>query len=472
MPKRELAEYRAKRTAAATPEPVAGVTAATDGGRSFVVQRHSATRLHYDFRLERNGVLASWAVPKGLPTRRGARRLAVHVEDHPLAYGSFEGVIPKGQYGGGVVDIYDAGTYEIESEHEDGRLTFRLHGQRLEGRWSLVPAHLDGEERNWLLICRDGVGDDVGDERYAPMLATLSQSPPTGGAWVHEAKLDGFRVLSRLDDGDVSLWSRNGLDVADRFRRVALDLGRGLRTFTCVVDGEVCAVDSRGVPRFQLLQNGGGTLVYYVFDLLELERRSYIGRTFDERRAELERLVDERAPTIRLSRAFEDGAALLEQTAASGLEGIVSKRRTSTYAVGRRSKDWQKVKHHTTDVFAIAGYLPGQGRRSRLGSLVLAARDGDQLTYVGLVGAGLTEAVIDELLTEIEKRRTDEPQIVAKRRDPRLRRDRVVWCEPTLTCRIEFAEWTNDGRLRSPVFKGLVTGEEVASSPGRDVPAG
>jgi bifunctional non-homologous end joining protein LigD len=470
MPERELAEYRSKRDATATPEPVADVAAAKGEGRTFVVQRHSATRLHYDFRLERDGVLASWAIPKGLPTRKGARRLAVHTEDHPLEYGSFEGVIPKGQYGGGVVDIYDAGTYEIESEHDDGRITFRLHGERLDGRWSLVPAHLDGEERNWLLICRDGA--DARDERYAPMLATLRQSPPAGDAWVHEAKLDGFRVLARLDDGDVSLWSRNGLDVTDRFRRVTLDLGRGLRTFSCVVDGEVCAVDSSGVPHFQLLQSGGGTLVYYLFDVLEVERRPYIGRTFDERRAELERLVDERAPTIRLSRAFDDGEALLRQTGASGLEGIVSKRRQSKYAVGRRSSDWQKVKHHVSDVFKIAGYLPGQGRRGRLGSLVLAARDGAGLAYVGLVGAGLSESDIDELLPALEKGRVEEPPIVIARKDRRLRPDRVVWCKPTLACRVEFAEWTNDGRLRSPVFKGLVKGAKVATSPTRDLPAG
>ena len=415
-------------------------------------------------------MLASWAVPKGLPTKTGARRLAVHVEDHPLSYGGFEGEIPKGQYGGGVVDIYDAGTYEIESEHDDGRITFRLHGERLDGRWSLVPAHMDGEERNWLLICREG-RDGASDDKPAPMLATLSAEPPTGDDWVHEVKLDGFRVLARLDDGDVSLWSRNGLDVADRFRRVALDLGRGLRTFTCVVDGEVCAVDEAGVPRFQLLQNGKGTLVYYLFDVLEVEGRSYVGRPFDERRAELERIVDERAPTIRLSRAFDDGEALLEQTGAAGLEGIISKRRTAKYAVGRRSNDWQKVKHHATDVFAIAGYLPGQGRRSRLGSLVLAARDGTDLTYVGLVGAGLSEGVIDELLAAIEERRADEPQITVARRDRRLRRDRVVWCKPTLRCRVEFAEWTNDGRLRSPVFKGLVTRQKVATIPNPDLPA-
>jgi bifunctional non-homologous end joining protein LigD len=455
MPKRDLAEYRAKRKATATPEPVAGVKAKQGEGRRFVVQRHSATRLHYDFRLERDGVLASWAVPKGLPTRTGARRLAVHVEDHPLEYGTFEGVIPKGQYGGGVVDIYDAGTYEIESEHDDGRLTFRLHGQRLEGRWSLVPAHLDGEERNWLLICREGAAD-AADEKYAPMLATLRSSPPAGAGWLHEVKLDGFRVLARLDDGDVSMWSRNGLDVADRFRRVALDLGRGLRTFSCVVDGEVCAVDEQGVPRFQLLQSGKGTLVYYLFDVLEVERRRLVDAPLDERRAALERLVDERGPTIRLSRAFDDGEALLEQTGAGGLEGIISKRRASRYAVGRRSTDWQKVKHHASDVFAIAGYLPGQGRRSRLGSLVLAARDDAGLTFVGLVGAGLGEDVIDELLAKIEQRRVDGPSITVARRDRRLRPDRVVWCKPTLRCRVEFAEWTNDGRLRSPVFKGLV----------------
>ena len=472
MPKRELAEYRAKRKASATPEPVADVEAGKGAGRSFVVQRHSATRLHYDFRLERGGVLASWAVPKGLPTKPGARRLAVHVEDHPLEYGGFEGEIPKGQYGGGVVDIYDAGTYEIESEHDDGRLTFRLHGERLQGRWSLVPAHMDGEERNWLLICREGRdGGDAGDEKYAPMLATLGQEPPAGDAWAHEVKLDGFRVLARLDDGDVSLWSRNGLDVGDRFRRVALDLGRGLRTFSCVVDGEVCAVDEAGVPRFQLLQNGKGTLVYYLFDVLEIEGRSLVGHTFDERRAELERLVDERAPTIRLSRTFDDGEALLEQTGAGGLEGIISKRRASKYGVGRRSTDWQKVKHHAADVFAIAGYLPGQGSRSRLGSLVLAARDGKELTFVGLVGAGLSEAVIDELLAGIEQRRVDEPPIVVARKDRRLRRDRVVWCKPTLRCRVEFAEWTNDGRLRSPVFKGLVSRKKVATSPSPDLPA-
>ena len=471
MPKRELAEYRAKRKASKTPEPVADVKAGERGGRSFVVQRHSATRLHYDFRLERDGVLASWAVPKGLPTKTGARRLAVHVEDHPLSYGGFEGEIPKGQYGGGVVDIYDAGTYEIESEHDDGRITFRLHGERLDGP---LVAGAGPHGRRGAQLAADlprGPRRRRRTTSTAPMLATLSAEPPTGDDWVHEVKLDGFRVLARLDDGDVSLWSRNGLDVADRFRRVALDLGRGLRTFTCVVDGEVCAVDEAGVPRFQLLQNGKGTLVYYLFDVLEVEGRSYVGRPFDERRAELERIVDERAPTIRLSRAFDDGEALLEQTGAAGLEGIISKRRTAKYAVGRRSNDWRKVKHHATDVFAIAGYLPGQGRRSRLGSLVLAARDGTDLTYVGLVGAGLSEGVIDELLAAIEERRVDEPQITVARRDRRLRRDRVVWCKPTLRCRVEFAEWTNDGRLRSPVFKGLVTRQKVATIPNPDLPA-
>jgi bifunctional non-homologous end joining protein LigD len=456
VPDRKLADYRRKRDATRTPEPFGDGGAADGAALRFVVQRHSARALHYDFRLERDGVLASWAVPKGLPTSRGARRLAVHVEDHPLEYGGFEGEIPQGEYGGGVVDIYDHGTYQVESAERDGRLTFALQGTRLQGRWSLVPAHMGGEERNWLLICRDGPQPDEPAERYAPMLAQLAERPPDGDGWLHEVKLDGFRVLARLDDGDVSLWSRNGLDVSERFRPVATVLGRGLRTFSCVVDGEVCALDEGGVPRFQLLQQGKGTLAYYLFDVLELEHRSLVREPLEARRAELERLVDERAGIVRLSRAFEDGPGLLEQSRLAGLEGIVSKRRGSPYRVGRRSDDWRKVKHHVGGVFAIAGYTYGQGARERLGSLVLAAKDGRELVYVGLVGAGLSEAAIDELLGELDARRRDGPTVTVRRRDRRLTASRVVWCEPQLRCRIEFAEWTNDLRLRAPVFKGLL----------------
>ena len=218
----------------------------------------------------------------------------------------------------------------------------------------------------------------------------------------------------------------------------------------------MCALDEAGAPRFQLLQQGKGTLAYYLFDVLELERASLVKRPLEERRAELERLVDERAGLVRLSRAFDDGAGLLEQSRAAGLEGIISKRRASTYRVGRRSDDWRKVKHHVGGVFAIAGHTRGQGARDRLGSLVLAARDGKELVYVGMVGAGLSESAIDELLEAIEERRTDASQITVRRRDRRLTAARVVWCKPTLRCRVEFAEWTNDLRLRAPVFKGLL----------------
>ena len=540
-----LRAYHQKRNFTRTKEPRGKLRRRT--GDLFVVHKHDARRLHYDLRLELDGVLKSWAVTRGPSLSPADKRLGVRTEDHPLDYGEFEGKIPEGEYGAGSVIVWDRGRWSTEGDpHQQlakGHLEFELDGNKLKGRWHLV--HMRGRDKggkeNWLLIkvddeyattngatelledqprsvktgrtVEDVAGSKVHIKRkpdassaakraekkssakptaappraeisvkgaksgalpgfIEPALASLAEKPPVGDRWVHEVKLDGFRVLARLDDGDVSLWSRNGLDVADRFRRVALDLGRGLRTFTCVVDGVVCAVDEAGVPRFQLLQNGKGTLVYYLFDVLEVEGRSYVGRPFDERRAELERIVDERAPTIRLSRAFDDGEALLEQTGAAGLEGIISKRRTAKYAVGRRSNDWQKVKHHATDVFAIAGYLPGQGRRSRLGSLVLAARDGTDLTYVGLVGAGLSEGVIDELLAAIEKRRIEEPKIVVTRRDRRLRRDRVVWCKPTLRCRVEFAEWTNDGRLRSPVYKGLVTRQKVATSPAPDTSAG
>src|SRR4029079_10857528 len=177
---------------------------------------------------------------------------------------------------------------------------------------------------------------------------------------------DGFRVIARLDDGDVSLWSRNGLDVTDRFRPGATALGRGLRTFSCVVDGEVCALDEQGAPRFQLLQQGQGTLAYYLFDLLELERTPLVRRPLEERRAELERIVDERAGLVRLSRAFDDGTGLLEQSRVAGLEGIISKRRSSTYRVGKRSDDWRKVQHHVAGGFRIAGQQPRQRARATL----------------------------------------------------------------------------------------------------------
>ena len=240
----ELREYRRKRDPKKTPEPFGGKKRAAEP--IFVVQRHDARRLHYDFRLERDGALASWAVPKGVPLEPGQQHLAVHVEDHPLEYGSFEGEIPKGQYGAGTVEIWDRGTYELVEEKRDGGLTVRLHGERLEGTWALVPAKLDGDPKNWLIIRKreqDAAARPARHEGYKPMLATLSAGLPKGEGWLFEVKWDGYRAIGRVAGGDATLTSRNGNDVTGRFQNAARELAKALKTPDAVVDGEVCALD-------------------------------------------------------------------------------------------------------------------------------------------------------------------------------------------------------------------------------------
>jgi bifunctional non-homologous end joining protein LigD len=463
-----LEPYSRRRPAGRSPEPAADAPAEA-GAPRFVVQRHSARSLHYDLRLERDGVLASWAVPRGLPTFPGRRRLAVHTEDHPLAYLDFEGVIPAGEYGAGRMDVYDRGPYETVEEKRDGGLTVRLQGARLRGLFTLVPARLDGLERNWLLLRKREPGEPEAAPpdlpRYEPMLATPASAPPRGAGWLHEVKWDGFRALARLDDGDASLWSRSGLDYATRFAAVHAALGRALLTFRCVVDGEICALDEHGRPTFGLLQNGGGTLIYQLFDLLELDGERLLERPLAERRELLAATVDEADATVRVSRTFDDGEALFEAVLEQGLEGVVSKRLDSTYGSGRRSRAWVKAKARRVQVFAIAGYVRGEGARARLGSLVLAARSPAGLVYVGQVGSGLAERDLDELLAALAPLRLDKPALLERPADPRLRAGRVTWVEPQLACRVELTEWTADGRLRAPVYRGLAAVDDVAELP-------
>ena len=273
MPRSDLADYRQERDPKRTPEPFGS----GKRGRKpvFVVQRHDARRLHYDFRLERDGALASWAVPKGIPLEPGQRALAVHVEDHPLDYATFEGEIPKGQYGAGTVEIWDRGTYELVEEKKDGGLTVRLEGDRLQGLWTLVPAKLDGDPKNWLLIRKreeDGAAPRRRGE-YQPMLATLAQEIPSGEGWLFEVKWDGYRALAYLEGGEASLVSRNGNDLTARFPQVAKELAKAVKTPDCVLDGEICALDENGRPSFSAMQQGkpGTPIVYEVFDVLEVE---------------------------------------------------------------------------------------------------------------------------------------------------------------------------------------------------------
>jgi bifunctional non-homologous end joining protein LigD len=455
-----LDEYRRKRRPGETPEPLKSARKRSKAP-IFVVQRHDARRLHYDFRLERNGALASWAVPKGVPVEPGARALAVHVEDHPLEYATFEGEIPTGQYGAGSVEVWDHGTYELVEEKPDGQLTVRLRGQRLVGDWTLVPAHLDGKEQNWLMIKRrDGDSAEqaaASHHVYAPMLATPADVVPRGPGWEFEVKFDGYRVVSYLTGGEARLLSRNGKDLTERFAEVAKEVGRAVKTPYAVVDGEVARLDAGGRASFSELQRGTGPLVYYVFDLLEADGLPLVDLPLSERRTRLRKLLDGRNRTVLWSESFQDGEALLGAAREQGLEGVVAKRVESRYLEGRRTRDWLKVKVDRQQEFVVAGYTRGEGRRAgTFGSLVLAVHDDDgSLRYVGNVGTGFDDAEIRKLLKLLEPlhRPTSSFQEVPKM--PRVRRGDVQWVEPRLVAEVRFGEWTHDGHLRHPAYLGL-----------------
>ena len=335
----KLAEYKRKRDPEKTPEPFGGKKGKTKDP-IFVVQRHDARRLHYDFRLERNGALLSWAVPKGVPLEPGEQHLAVHVEDHPLEYATFEGEIPAGQYGAGTVEIWDNGTYELLEEKDNGGLTVRLHGKRLEGTWALVPAHLSGDEKNWLILRKrddSAPAPRRSGQTYKPMLATLAEDVPRGAGWMFEVKWDGYRAIATETGGDTTLTSRNGNDLTARFQNVAKEIREG---------GEDAGLRPRrrGVRAgrlgpFELLGDAAGKagtpIVYYVFDVLEIEGEPLVDLPLVERRKRLEGLLDRRNKTVRLSEAFDDGEALLEAAKKQQLEGIMAKRLDSKYLAGQ-----------------------------------------------------------------------------------------------------------------------------------------
>jgi len=454
----KLGEYRRKRNREATPEPFGARGRGTAKGPIFVVQRHDARRLHYDFRLERNGGLASWAVPKGVPLEPGQRALAVHVEDHPLDYASFEGEIPAGNYGAGTVEIWDSGTYELVEEKRDGGLTVRLHGKRLEGTWTLIPAHLDGDEKNWLLLRkRDDTGHALRND-YRPMLATLAEGLPAGDDWLYEVKWDGYRALGYVRGGDAKLVSRRGNDLTGRFPEIARALVKAARSPDCVVDGEVCALDENGRPSFSAMQQGkaGTPLVYAVFDVLEVDGEPLVELTLTERRERLAALLDERVRNVQVSAQFEDGEALLAAATEQSLEGVMAKRPGSKYCEGRRTRDWLKIKTSGRQEFVIVGYTKGEGRRaSKFGSLAVATYEGDELRWVGNVGTGFDDKTLDDLLAKLERLKRPTSPLAVVPKMPRVRKDDVVWVEPKLVAEVRFTEWTHDGHLRAPVYLGL-----------------
>ena len=471
-----LEDYKRKRSPSKTPEPF------PSGERSspqptFVVQRHDASRLHYDFRLERNGALASWAVPKGVPLAPGDKVLAVHVEDHPLEYGKFEGEIPKGQYGGGTVEIWDNGTYELLEEKPNGQLTFELHGTRLRGTWSLLPTHMDGKEQNWLLIKRsdaDGSEWYAGKQTYRPMLASLAKSVPHGEGWTYEVKFDGFRALAYVHNSECKLLSRNEKELNGRFPDVAKALVKAVKSPNAVVDGEICRIDPTGRTSFSELQQGSGPLVFYAFDLLELDGEPLLDLPLTERKSRLRKLLDKRVTTVAFSEDFDDGDALFEVAQAQGLEGLIAKRADSTYKQGKRTRDWLKVKTENNEEFVVTGYTRGGGRRAdTFGALVLAVNEGDELRYVGNVGTGFDDAEIDKLLRLLRPLHRDTPPFTVAPKMPRVRKGDVQWVEPQLVAQVRFGEWTHDDHLRHPAYLGIredkSAGEVTREQPIADV---
>jgi bifunctional non-homologous end joining protein LigD len=458
----KLGRYLKMRDFEATPEPAGG--GPTPSGNSFVIQRHDATRLHYDLRLERDGVLVSWAVPKGLPFAKGERHLAVQTEDHPMEYGKFAGTIPKGHYGAGEVRIWDKGTYDL-LEWTDKKVGFRLHGERHRGEYHLVKTR----DRDWLILLSKP--EEAAPEHppmLQPMLATGGYKPFDGKDWWFEPKLDGVRTLLYLNGEEVRLISRTGRDQTATYPELHRTYRR-INATNAVLDGEIVTTDERGVTSFELLQQRMNLaspseierirkkipVEMVVFDLLWIDGEDWTTRPLSERRARLTEAVMEDQGIRLIYWSTEDGKSFYEAAVKLGLEGVVGKRADSKYLPGKRTDDWRKIKILKTQDCVIVGRTPGQGGRGNsFGSLLLGAykEPGGQLIWVGHVGTGFSDQVLRTLMEALKTREVDEPPI----RDPDLRREKGArWVRPELVCEVEYLQMTVTGKLRAPSFKGL-----------------
>ncbi len=461
-----LREYRRKRDFAKTPEPKGDVTKRKPEGLRFVVHRHHASRLHWDVRLEMEGVLASWAVPQGPPLEGGLRRLAVHTEDHPMQYLAFHGVIPDG-YGAGTMSIWDTGTYAIE-ERKAKELKVTFEGSKLQGSYVLVQTS-QHEGRDWLMIKHETPPKARAlDARITPMLATATSQPFDSPEWAFEPKWDGVRTIAFVDGAVVRLQSRNLRDVTGQYPEVELACAHALTgAHRAILDGEIVALDPGGRPSFQLLQPRmhanaaavarlrklGPPVFYYVFDLLWVDGEELVARPLRERAKRL-REVLEAMGAVRLSEAIPtDGVALFDAVREHGLEGVIAKRFDAPYVQGR-STLWLKVKAKRTTDCVIGGWTEGSGGREKaLGALLLGVYDesGVEVRYVGHVGTGFDEATMKMLLAELRERETKRSPFttVPKPNAP------AHWARPELVCAVEFTEWTAEGNIRHPSYKGL-----------------
>jgi bifunctional non-homologous end joining protein LigD len=505
--KSKLSEYSAKRTFTATPEPGPVPVEGRNGPLMFVIQQHSATRLHYDFRIECDGVLMSWAVPKGPSLDPADKRLAVRTEDHPFDYGSFEGIIPAGQYGAGEVIVWDCGVYSPDEDDqtwfhdraeaerlvkeglEDGKLSLQLRGEKVKGSFALVRTK---DAKTWLLIKhkdrfvakgdlteRDrsvlsGVTVEEmtavpvqripaerlvpgGEKRPAPakllpMHAEIGDAAFNNPDWMWEPKLDGYRALAFIDGDGVKLRSRNDLELGGDFPRVVAELGEQ-DVSGMVLDGEIVAFDASGKPSFGAMQNrdrSAERAVFYCFDLLYFAGADLRKAIYADRRRYLSQCLLP-SPLVQLVHAEEDGLALHKAAMASGFEGVIGKRKSSTYEAGKRSKAWLKVKAIDSADFVVGGYTTGKGSRAPLGALLLGHWQGRKLRFASHVGSGFDDKTLartKKLLEPLRRKTspfTDDPELNAP----------TTWVEPKLVAEVKFQGWTDDHHLRAPVFLRL-----------------
>jgi bifunctional non-homologous end joining protein LigD len=497
-----LTTYRAKRRFDETREPRCGT--ATEPGALYLIQKHDATRLHYDFRLELDGVLLSWAVTRGPSYNTKDKRLAVRTEDHPLEYGHFEGTIPKGNYGGGTVMLWDSGSWEpigdARQALKKGKLAFVLHGERLRGRWALVRMRPDEAARkakreNWLLIkeadeyantetdlleeatvsvasgrtleqiAASGAIWDHATKQNAlpafqePMLATLVEDAPRGDDWIFEIKYDGYRALIAADGNQVKIFTRSGLDWTAKFPQVAA-AAASLHLDRALIDSEIVVIDSQGRTDFgalvHALETGKGAISCFVFDLLHHAGKDLRNETLLTRKASLKKLLGKVKPDAAIqysedfSGAEDTGVKLAKSACAHGLEGIVAKRASAPYRSGRHG-DWLKIKCGHGQEFVIIGFSPSQRGRP-FASILLAVNEAGKLRYAGRVGAGFSDATLTQLAALRDKHKIQKPR--CEDVPPAMARG-VIWVKPALIAQIEFAGWTRDHMIRHGRFTGL-----------------
>ena len=492
----KLEEYNRKRNFEKTAEPE-GVAGEPEERLKFVVQHHMARRDHFDLRLEWNGALLSWAAPKGPSFDPRDRRLAVQVENHPLEYRNFEGLIPKGEYGGGAVMLWDEGYWEPQANVDEGlrggSLKFVLKGRRLQGKWALIRMKAkEGEAAvNWLLLKdKDGyakTGDGItgfttsirtgrtmaeiekGEAekitrnpfgKTSVQLAKLVSTVPKGDDWLYELKYDGYRILAYLEGGGVRLITRNGNDDTDRFRDVADSLTVWAAGRAMVLDGEMAVTDAEGKTDFQALQNymkdpGGKNLTYIVFDLLALDGADLRGRRLVERKAMLEALMKDSPENLFYSQAVRgNGRTSFLAACTANLEGIIGKKADSAYS-GSRNGDWIKLKCGRRQEFVIGGYTLSDKKSSGVSSLLLGVYERKELVYAGRAGTGLTVRNMHELEKNFEGIKKETPPF---KQTPRARlNEKITWLAPVLVAEIKFTGWTEDNLLRQASFKGLRT---------------